>query len=115
MVVYTVRHLLPVVSPPVVAAAVAVEGGRIAASGRRKDVLKSVKASEVRDLGDAVVIPGLVNAHTHLELSWMATSPPQGDDYVGWVRALVGLRSGADEATAREAAARELGTMAARG
>ncbi len=68
MLVYSARTVVPVASPPVSDGAVAVENGRIAAVGPRADVLEQATRAEVRDLGDAVVIPGLVNAHTHLEL-----------------------------------------------
>jgi 5-methylthioadenosine/S-adenosylhomocysteine deaminase len=47
---------------------VAVEGGRIAFVGADTD---SPRGSELVDLGDAVLLPGLVNAHTHLELTAM--------------------------------------------
>ena len=115
MVVYTARHLLPVGSPPIVDGAVAVTDGRIAASGRRKDVLKSVKASEVRDLGDAVVLPGLVNAHTHLELSWMGDLELPRGDYVGWIRDVVARRGEAEESRVRDAARSAIEGMIARG
>lgn len=40
-----------------------------------------------------VVAPGLVNAHTHLELSWMQGLVPGGGGFVEWVDRLVTLRS----------------------
>src|SRR5512134_401463 len=115
MIVYTARHLLPVVSPPIQDAALAVEVSRVVAVGRRRDVLKSVKATEVRDLGDVVVMPGLVNAHTHLELSWMAEETAPVGDYVAWVRRLVARRAGADDRSAGEAVSRAIEGMIARG
>lgn len=48
-------------------AAVAVVGGRIAAAGRRDEVLRSAgRPREVVDAGGRLVLPGLVDAHTHL-------------------------------------------------
>lgn len=46
----------------------------------------------VTDLGEGLLLPGLVNAHTHLELSGLAgMMPPQGD-FVGWLVSMVSLR-----------------------
>lgn len=115
MIVYTARHLLPVASPPIVDAAVAVENGRVALVGKKRDVLKSAKTDDVRDLGDAVVFPGLVNAHTHLEISWMGSVDFPWGDYTKWVRTLVERRGDADPAAAREAARVAVEAMAGRG
>jgi imidazolonepropionase-like amidohydrolase len=48
-------------------AAIYVEGERIKAVGPAADVLKQVSASvQVIDLGDATVLPGLIDCHTQL-------------------------------------------------
>lgn len=65
MQVYRARWVVPVTSPPVREGAVAVEDGRIAYVGPAR----GAPAGESRDLGDALLLPGLVNAHTHLELT----------------------------------------------
>ena len=43
-------------------------------------------ASDERDLGNVAVLPCFVNAHTHLELSWMRGRIPETDDFNGWIR-----------------------------
>jgi cytosine/adenosine deaminase-related metal-dependent hydrolase len=105
------------VGPPVRDGLVAVAGGRIEWAGRRDDATRPPGA--VRDLGGGVLLPGLVNAHCHLELSHLAAARAQGRrGFVPWVEALVELRSRADPAEARsstQAALRELadaGTVA---
>jgi cytosine/adenosine deaminase-related metal-dependent hydrolase len=66
--VYRARWVVPIASPPLEHGAVAVDdAGRIAYVGPRDEA----PAWEARDLGDAALLPGLVNAHTHLELTVM--------------------------------------------
>ena len=37
--------------------------------------------------GDALLVPGFINTHTHLELTGMASGPP-GPDFASWIRRL---------------------------
>jgi cytosine/adenosine deaminase-related metal-dependent hydrolase len=84
MQVYTARYLLPVSAPLLRGGAVAVNEGRIVSVGPLADVVQTAGTdSQVHDLGDAVILPGLVNAHTHLELSWMGDDPPPGGGFCG--------------------------------
>lgn len=116
MVVYTARHLLPVASPAVTDGAVAVQDGRIAAVGRRHEIVKSAGAgAEVRDLGDSVLLPGLVNAHTRLDLSWIQDTPPPLDNYPAWLLDIWKRRGSVDEAAARAATERAIAAMVAGG
>src|SRR5215471_17965660 len=115
MIVYVAKHLLPVASPPIQSGAVVVHEGRIAAVGRRKDVVRTHPSVEVRDLGDAVIIPGLVNAHTHVELSWGAGAPPAGGTFPTWLDDFVARRATVDEEAAKAAARVAIEGMTARG
>ena len=50
--------------------------------------------TEIIELGDVAIMPGLVNAHTHLEFSDL--SEPLGDsaaDFADWIRAVMQYRS----------------------
>lgn len=89
--VFTARCVLPVSGPPWTdGGAVAVENGAIVAVGTTDDIRDIATAGcETIDLGDAVLMPGLVNAHTHLELGWLADDPPRGGDMAAWVRELL--------------------------
>lgn len=116
MLVYTARHVLPITSPPLRDGAVAVEDGRIVSRGPRREILAELgDRAEIRDLGDAVLLPGLINAHTHLELAWMAAEPMPAGDYLDWLRELVRLRDTEDEAVARSAAEKAIAAATARG
>ena len=51
-----------------------------------------------------LIMPGLVNAHTHLELSFLAGQVPPRGDFVDWVDRLVNRRPGHDQEQAGEIA-----------
>ena len=63
---YHARWVLPITEPPIENGSVSVEKGRISYVGSRRE-----QAGESIDLGDAILMPGLVNAHCHLELTVM--------------------------------------------
>ena len=115
MIVYAAKHILPVASTPIPNGAVLVHEGRIVAAGRRRDVVKAHPGVEVRDLGDSVIIPGLVNAHTHIELSFMNGDPPAGGTFMTWLRDFVARRSGVDAGVAADAASKAIEAMVSRG
>ncbi len=85
---YRAAWLLPIASPPIENGWVRTEAGRITALGRHGAHTRT--AGEI-DLGDVVLLPGLVNAHTHLELSWMR-GKVQASDFPSWIRSLIGLQ-----------------------
>jgi len=57
------RYVFPVTSPPVPDGVVTIQDGRIVT------VVGADSDAVVTDLGNAAVVPGLVNAHAHLEFS----------------------------------------------
>lgn len=65
MIRYHARWVLPISSPPIRDGTVVELGGRIVYVGPRDGAPDGID----RDLGDSALIPGLVNAHTHLELT----------------------------------------------
>ena len=64
--------------------AVAVAHGRILDVGRVDTLTARHAGAIVHDAGDVVLLPGLINAHTHLELS-MCNSEQQSPDFVDWI------------------------------
>jgi cytosine/adenosine deaminase-related metal-dependent hydrolase len=84
----TTRWVFPVSAPPLEGGLVTVAGERIAAveprGARRADV----------DLGDGAVLPGLVNAHTHLDLTGMRGLALPSPDFTGWLRRVIAHRRG---------------------
>jgi cytosine/adenosine deaminase-related metal-dependent hydrolase len=67
---------------------VTVDRGRIVAIGHRTS---NDDVQEV-DLGAAAIMPGLVNAHTHLELSFLRDEVPPASEFVSWIRGLLTSR-----------------------
>lgn len=55
-------------------------------------VTDDVSAAPDFNLGDALILPGLVNAHTHLEFSDLLRPFPAGDSFPSWIGAVVGHR-----------------------
>jgi len=89
--VLTARWVIPVSSPPIADGAVAIQEGRIVALGRRADVTTAWPGASRWDLPEAALLPGLVNCHTHLELSGL--SPPTvNGPLAAWLVALIERR-----------------------
>jgi cytosine/adenosine deaminase-related metal-dependent hydrolase len=67
--IFTAHWVLPVTAPPLGQGAVAFDGSSIVAVGRLDDVRSRFPQATVRDFGEAAILPGLVNTHSHLELT----------------------------------------------
>ena len=65
MIRYRARWVVPIATPPIADGVVAVDGGLIAYVGSPDEG----PAGEEVDLGQCLLMPGLVNAHCHLELT----------------------------------------------
>ncbi len=86
-------HLLPGDVPPIADGAVVVDGqGTILDVGRAADMLPRHAGAAVERVR-GVVFPGLVNAHTHVELSSLRGKVPGGHGFVPWVDRLVTTRT----------------------
>lgn len=64
---YHARWVLPITRPPIEHGTVVESGGLITYAGPRS----AAPPGEDYDLGDAILLPGLINTHTHLELTAM--------------------------------------------
>jgi cytosine/adenosine deaminase-related metal-dependent hydrolase len=82
----TARWIFPIDQPPLKHGTVTINGQCIIAVNthgeRRPDV----------DLGDVAVLPGLVNAHTHLDLTGLRGQAPPSPDFTGWLRQVIAHR-----------------------
>lgn len=87
---YHARWVLPIASPPVAHGTVDVEGERISWAGSQVNEKPDSKARVV-ELGDVLLMPGLVNAHTHLDLTVLRGVIDERP-FFRWVRQLVAAR-----------------------
>jgi aminodeoxyfutalosine deaminase len=86
----TASWVLSIAAPPIRNGRVGVRDGRVAWVGAAG--VSGVPDGPVRDLGAGVLLPGLVNAHCHLELSHLAGRLPIGSGFVPWVESVVAAR-----------------------
>ena len=71
---------------------VPIRGGWVALERDRIAEVGSGAAAGAIDLGRAVILPALVNAHTHLELSYLRDVVPPSTRFTSWVRVLMAAR-----------------------
>ena len=95
-VLYTARWVLPIAAAAIEQGAVLTEGSTIREVGPERDLVTALDVpSAVRrvDLGECVLMPGLVNVHTHLELSilrgWF-----EEPEFFSWIRQLTEVKYG---------------------
>jgi 5-methylthioadenosine/S-adenosylhomocysteine deaminase len=87
--IYSARWVLPIISPAIDYGAVAVEGTTIVAVGQASEIASWFPAAAVFDFGTSVILPGLVNAHSHLELTVMrGFLEREEQDFFAWLRRL---------------------------
>jgi cytosine/adenosine deaminase-related metal-dependent hydrolase len=87
--IYSARWVVPISTPPIENGAVAVEGQRIVGVGLHADMVERFPEFRLEALGEAVIIPGLVNAHTHLELTaFRGYLEHEETDFFAWLRKL---------------------------
>jgi cytosine/adenosine deaminase-related metal-dependent hydrolase len=86
---YHAAWVVPINEPPIRDGWVAVDRGLVVARGRRTPA--SDMTREV-NLGRVAILPGLVNAHTHLELSYLRDQVPPSSSFIGWVRGVMAAR-----------------------
>ena len=87
------RVVLPICRPPIPNGAVAISGDRIVAVGRW-GALSSRFSGPVLDLGDSVLLPGLVNAHCHLDYTHMAGQFPPPKTFTDWIKLITATKAG---------------------
>jgi cytosine/adenosine deaminase-related metal-dependent hydrolase len=99
MIVHRAAWVVPIDQPPIRDGEVRVQDGRILGVGpSQSDSAQPAFTDDdlLIDEGDVVLMPGLVNAHTHLELSWMRGRVPPASRFTDWVKTLFAIRGRPD-------------------
>src|SRR6267142_1288698 len=92
-IIYSARWVLPIASPLIENGAVAVDNSMISGVGTRNEIISRFPDSRIEDFDQAVILPGLVNAHTHLELTVMrGFLEKEEGDFFAWLKKLTVAR-----------------------
>jgi aminodeoxyfutalosine deaminase len=81
------RVVVPMAGEPIQDAAVVVTGNQIADVGRFKEV-KAHHTGEILDLGEQILLPGLINGHCHLDYTNLRGQIPPQKSFTDWIRAI---------------------------
>jgi cytosine/adenosine deaminase-related metal-dependent hydrolase len=94
MKILAAHHVLPITSDPIPKGAVLIHGDSIAGVGALDEIIAAHPHAEVSDYGEAAILPGFVNCHSHLELTGMRNSLDDVEhDFSAWLLKLNGLRA----------------------
>jgi cytosine/adenosine deaminase-related metal-dependent hydrolase len=82
----TARWVFPVSGPPLERGVLMISDGRVVAAARHGRLTPDV------DLGNVAIVPGFVNAHTHLDLTGARGLLPPTPDFPAWLRSVIAYR-----------------------
>jgi cytosine/adenosine deaminase-related metal-dependent hydrolase len=81
------RVVAPMAVEPIADGAVVVEGNKITSVGRYRDVRREY-SGEALDLGEQILLPGLINAHCHLDYTILRDKIRPQRSFADWIRAI---------------------------
>jgi cytosine/adenosine deaminase-related metal-dependent hydrolase len=81
------RVVVPMAGDPIENGAVAIAGSKITGVGRFEEV-KASHDGDVVDLGEQILLPGLINAHCHLDYTLLRGQIPSQESFTDWIRAI---------------------------
>jgi cytosine/adenosine deaminase-related metal-dependent hydrolase len=87
------KIVLAVTAPPIEDGAVFIAGNKIRAVTPWKN-LRPDPRERILDLGEVILLPGLVNAHCHLDYTDMAGELPPPKIFTDWIAAITAHKSG---------------------
>src|SRR5271155_693681 len=88
---YLADTVLPISAPPLTCGAVRVEDSEIVAVGPASE-LTAQPGEPVTDLGASTLLPGLINAHCHLDFTWFKGAIGPRLSFTEWIKTINALR-----------------------
>ena len=86
-------YILPISSELIEDGAVMIDGTKIVAVGTRKELAAQSPETPIEDFGEAVIMPGLINCHSHLEITAMRGFLDDVEaDFFAWLMKLTKTR-----------------------
>ena len=82
------RVVVTMDGPPIDNGAVVVSGDRIVDVGKFSEISKRYSGEEVVALGEQALLPGLINAHCHLDYTCLRGKIPRPKSFTDWIRAI---------------------------
>ncbi len=86
--IYRARIVVTMDGPPIENGAVAVSGNRVGDVGKFNEVSTRNAGNRVVDLGERALLPGLINAHCHLDYTGLRGKIPPQKSFADWIRAI---------------------------
>jgi aminodeoxyfutalosine deaminase len=82
------RAIVTMDGAPIKNGAVAISGDRIVDVGKFPEVSARYSGQEIIDLGEQALLPGLINAHCHLDYTCLRGKIPRQNSFTDWIRAI---------------------------
>jgi len=93
---YRARHLVSMAVPAIEDGGIAVRDGEILATGPWEQLRREHPAASCEDLGEMILMPGLINAHCHLDYTMMRGALFGGHGFTDWIKRLNSIRRSLD-------------------
>ena len=94
MKILSAEYVLPISSAPIENGAVVIENDKILAVGKFAEIKVQFPEAEIDEYGEAAILPGFVNAHSHLEITAMRGYLDSVEhDFAAWLLKLTKTRA----------------------
>jgi len=94
---YRGRAILPMSRPVIEDGGLAVRGSEILSVGRWEDLVRENPGATRIDLGEVILMPGLINAHCHLDYTMMRGALFGRGTFSSWIQRLNAMRRSLDQ------------------